>query len=417
MMLNSVRARVAVIFGAFAAGLSLFWMFVFLSAVYLSEDRVVTNILNRTATPFFAHIENNRNTHFDLPDEMSSFVGEDELPGALDEWKHSPPKPGNYEFSDHDLHIAVTFSKAYDKNIYLVFNVKGIESTDGDDLVPSILLLVCSIFFTIVAVLLGINLGNRAVEPVTKLSAVIQSIDPANVNGGNLDQLDSSQFIEEEVGILSQSFKQALQRMCDFVERERYFTSDASHELRTPLTVIQGAVELLKSYELPTSSDNAIARIERASNEMRTTIQIFLELSREGDSDEFTKLFEVIPFLENAIQNHKFMLEDKNTEYVLIKKAEPNMYANSQAFGIAVNNLVRNAFEHSTAHGEPIAIKVLSNSIEVSNIHEAVTERKTQQGYGLGLKIVERLCQKNNWCFEFNRSSESTKARLEWKGI
>ena len=79
------------------------------------------------------------------------------------------------------------------------------------------------------------------------------------------------------------------------------------------------------------------------------------------------------------------------SQIYVINRAKPKVCRHPQAFAIAVNNLVRNAFEHTHAGQGPITILIQERELLVTNrvSSEAHGRRKpmevSSQGYGWGL--------------------------------
>ena len=91
------------------------------------------------------------------------------------------------------------------------------------------------------------------------------------------------------------------------------------------------------------------------------------------------------------------------------------------AFFIAVNNLVRNAFEQTLDAQGPIRIVINANEMLVTNQKSAEADGRhapvdalSTHGYGLGLGIVERLCERNGWQFSLHADEACVAARLAW---
>jgi signal transduction histidine kinase len=105
--------------------------------------------------------------------------------------------------------------------------------------------------------------------------------------------------------------------------------------------------------------------------------------------------------------------------------AEDHKRIESSRFGddevIAVNNLVRNAFEHTLDGQGPIAIHINERELLVTNrVSWDADERHTPTrappplGYGLGLGIVQRLCERNGWSFSLHADEARIATRLSW---
>jgi signal transduction histidine kinase len=233
-------------------------------------------------------------------------------------------------------------------------------------------------------------------------------------------RIESGRFGDDEVGVLAATIEKTLKRISAFVARERYFTSSASHELRTPITVITGALELLEQSELSAADIKTLDRVRRATLDMQTTIEMFLCLARETDDGLYGEQFFVLPLVSNAIELQRHLLSRKMIDVEIDHLANPHVCGHPQAFAIAVNNLVRNAFEHTLTGQGPVTIRIAERELLVTNqLSSAADEQHSptaasSHGYGLGLGIVQRLCERNGWSFSLLADETRVVARLSW---
>lgn len=118
-------------------------------------------------------------------------------------------------------------------------------------------------------------------RPVNDLIVKIRDLNPENIPG----QWEGSGK-SNEIGMLTQTIESAMNRIREFIEREKQFIRDASHELRSPLTVIKGAVEIIEDY--PDIADKRMIekplnRIRQSVKDMENLTETFLWLAREED--------------------------------------------------------------------------------------------------------------------------------------
>ncbi|WP_237132213.1 sensor histidine kinase [Pseudohongiella sp. O18] len=406
----SLRQRVAIAFAVCVAVLSVVWGLAFFSAIRLSEDRVMTRQLQRAA-------ENYPN----LTTNLRGYEDVDSLPESLHQWAQSNPAEGLHEFPAEQLHVAVVAVDNEQQKAFVVFDVAGIEAASSEDWLW--LLLITSVVGTLGA--LGFSLGvfvmRRAVAPVVQLAEVVADIDPEKLSAEDHKRIASGRFGDDEVGVLARTLEKTLERISAFVERERYFTDSASHELRTPITVITGALELLEKSELKSSDAKALDRIRRATRDMKATIEMFLCLARETDDGLYDEQFLVVPLVSQAMDQQQYLLRGKLVDVEVDDLSNPRVYGHPQAFSIAVNNLVRNAFEHTLGGQGPIKILIKERELFITNElstglddRHSQTEASPGNGYGLGLGIVERLCERNGWTFTLHADEVRVAARLSW---
>ncbi|MFP3700573.1 hypothetical protein SB758_34435, partial [Burkholderia sp. SIMBA_013] len=76
--------------------------------------------------------------------------------------------------------------------------------------------------------------------------------------------------------------------------------------------------------------------------------------------------------------------------------------------------------EHTLDGQGPITVRIKQNELLVTNqVSSDADERHTpteasSHGYGLGLGIVQRLCERNGWSFSLISDEKRVIARLSW---
>src|SRR5690606_9807570 len=388
------------------AVLSVAWGLAFFAAIRFSEDRVLVRQLERAAESYPS-----------LTTNLRGYEDADSLPESLRQWAQTNPDEGIYEFESQELHVAVIGSNQKPR-AFVVFDVAGIEAASSEDWWW--LLVITGVVGTLGA--FGFGLGvvvmRRAIFPVVQLANLVADIDVEHLSAEDHKRIKSSRFGDDEVGVLAGTIEKTLERISAFVARERYFTDSASHELRTPITVITGALELLEQSNLSAADEKVVDRIRRATLDMKTTIEMFLCLARETDDGLYDKQFLVMPLVSQAIEQQRHLLSGKLVDVQIDQLAQPTICGHPQAFFIAVNNLVRNAFEHTLAGQGPITILVKEHELLVTN-QVSADERHTPtessfHGNGLGLGIVQRLCERNGWSFSLHADEARVATRLSW---
>ncbi len=410
MQRHSLRKRVEYAFALCVVGLSVVWGFAFYAAIRLSEDRVLANQLRRAAESY--------------PDVTMNLRGYEEvasLPESLRDWAQTGPDEGVYEFVDDELHVAVIAADNAQGRAFVVFDVAGVEAASSEDWWWLFVITVVVGALGALGLGLGVLVMRRAVAPVVQLANVVADIDLEHLSAGDHKLIGSSRFGKDEVGVLAGAIEKTLERISAFVARERYFTGAASHELRTPITVMTGAIELLEQSALSTDDAKAVDRLRRATLEMKSTIEMFLCLARETDDGTYAEQFLVMPLVSRAIEQQRYLLRGKGVEVEIAGFAQPSVHGHPQAFLIAVNNLVRNAFEQTLAGQGPITVLVKEHELLVTNTsnnddagRDSASASSSPHGYGLGLGIVQRLCERNGWSFSMQVEEARVTACLSW---
>lgn len=409
MLRHSLRKRVEYAFALCVVGISVVWGFAFYGAIRFSEDRVLANQLQHAAERYP-----------DLTTNLRGYAAGN-LPEPLREWAQASPDPGLYEFVEEELHVAVVSADNGQERAFVVFDVAGIEAASSEDwwwllVITAVVGVLGALGFA-----LGVVVMRRAVAPVVQLAEVVAGIDLEHLSAGDHKLIESKRFGMDEVGVLAAAIEKTLERISAFVVRERDFTGSASHELRTPITVITGAIELLEQGDLSAEDAKAVDRIRRATLEMKSTIEMFLCIAREADDGLYGEQFLVAPLVRRAVDQQRYLLNGKCVEVDVESLATPVVRGHPQAFLIAVANLVRNAFEQTPGGQGPISVLIKEHELLVTNRSggdevgtPTLAGASSSSGYGLGLGIVQRLCERNGWAFSLHANGSHVTASLSW---
>ncbi|MBU2511667.1 HAMP domain-containing histidine kinase [bacterium] len=156
---------------------------------------------------------------------------------------------------------------------------------------------------------------------------------------------------------------------------------------------------------------------------METTIESLLWLARESDTSDKGTATDLLPSVQNAIEQNRHLLAGKPVEISLEVESTPILSAPAGVFAIAVSNLIRNSCQFTT-RGQ-IVVTLKQNQIEVSDagvgiaadtIDEIVkpdVSSSSSTGFGFGLDIVNRLCSRFGWQLKIDcKQGHGTKTSL-----
>lgn len=215
--------------------------------------------------------------------------------------------------------------------------------------------------------------------------------------------------------------------LSSLVESQKQFIKNSVHEINTPLAIIRTNIDLLK-MKIPDNS--YITNIESGSKIIQ---YIYDDLSYTIKKDrvvyekeylEFSKILkERIDFFEEIV---------KSNSLYFIKNIEDDVYLkfNQTELQRIIDNNLSNAVKYSFSRS-PIFVKltylnddeiefsVTTNSKKIENIDKIFDdfyrENSARGGFGLGLKIVKEICDKNFVIIGILSDTKETKFTYRFK--
>lgn len=204
-------------------------------------------------------------------------------------------------------------------------------------------------------------------------------------------------------------------RQADRYRRE--FVANVSHELRTPATAIAGYAETLLAdrERLPPDVVRMVETIHRNGLRLTELFDDLLQLARLDAMDEPPPPSAVglASVVAESIDKLAALAESRQVRVLSTVPDDLDAYANRDALGHVIANLVSNAIKYSHEGGEVriharpddgcVTLEVVDEGIGIDPAHhDRIFQRfyrvdkgrtRTQGGTGLGLAIVKHLCK------------------------
>ncbi|WP_338509323.1 HAMP domain-containing sensor histidine kinase [Pseudomonas trivialis] len=351
------------------------------------------------------------------------------LMDSVEDWRHRPEPdqlfyfsggPGDFELPKDLRHLEPGFhevfreSLSYHAMVEVVDGRRYVLLQDQSDFeererVLFAVVLVGFVLSLALAVFLGWVLARKVMAPVVRLARQVRHRDQLLGLAPPL----APDYAADEVGELAVAFDATLGRLRQALSREQLFTSDVSHELRTPLMVLTSSCELLlENPAIDQRGRNQVQRIARACEEMRELVQTFLMLARAEHSEETMSPQVTLPQVaEDLLGIWREPIERKGLELIYHPGSPLDTRYNTTFLHAVMGNLLRNAL-HYTEHGfirltlEPSGFVVEDSGVGIpEEKREAMFEpfvrgsgsEKRGEGLGLGLSLVQRICENQGW--------------------
>ena len=217
------------------------------------------------------------------------------------------------------------------------------------------------------------------------------------------------------------------EELTKLIESQKQFINNSVHEINTPLSIIQTNIDLLK---MNTPNNKYITHIESGAKIIQ---YIYDDLSYLIKKDRVVYEKEYLNLSE--IMSHRLEFFDEiaiSNELYFVSNIQDDIYIkfNITEFQRIIDNNLSNAIKYSYAKS-PIFIKldyinddevefsVSTNSkkIEYQNkiFNDFYRENSNRGGFGLGLKIVKDICDKNLVIIKLESNDKETKFTYRFK--
>lgn len=268
---------------------------------------------------------------------------------------------------------------------------------------------------------LGLMMARKVMAPISRLAQQVRHRDQLHPLAPPL----APDYPDDEIGQLAAAFDSTLGQVRQSLERERLFTSDVSHELRTPLMVIATSCELLAEAPLGPREKEQVARIARASEEMRELVQTFLQLARDKSNEAvFGGDRTLAAIAHEQASRWGVLMKEKGLDFQLLEEGQDDGHYNATFLGTVMANLLRNALHYTESGSVCLILESGAFRIEDSGAgipaeqHERIFQpfvRGSQargEGLGLGLSLVKRICAKQGWSVSLQSEPGHTRFRV-----
>jgi two-component system, OmpR family, sensor kinase len=282
---------------------------------------------------------------------------------------------------------------------------------------------------TLLALLAGLAVADRAMRPVKALTALASRISRTR---------DPSERIpvpatDDEVGELARTMDGMLQGLDEAhsereqaLERQREFVADASHELRTPLTSIHANLELLQAAAVGSEDDrHAVDSALSSTKRMSGLVSDLLLLARaDAGRRAATKDLDLAAIASGALEEVQPLAGSRRIESHL--DGPLPLEGNPDALHHLIRNLLENAVRHTpekttielTARrdGDEALLEVLDDGPGIpSDMEDQVFDRFVRGegpadtagggGSGLGLAIVRAVAESHGGSVSAGKSA------------
>lgn len=320
------------------------------------------------------------------PSEFSTYLSQASAP----EWLRAYQTPGFFEhlLGTEDKHFLVAPHPSGQDLMYIVFQDDADDYLDEYESNLHINTVLIGVISSLLMAFYGSYVVYSLARPLTRIKQKIMQMPPDQPTF----DVDTAY---EETRLIEQTLLDSKNDISAYFQREKEFSRFASHELRTPIMVIQGSTDLLAQVPaLPPIAQKAVGRLQDASTQMRVLTEAFLLLGKAHIEEHHFSAQRLSDALNQQLTEMAPLFAKQGASYQLSVSEPATVHAPSSFISIIINNLIKNAFSYSIGD---IKITLCEYTLTITNRHNG--HETYNAGYGCGLVIVQRICERMNWTF------------------
>lgn len=339
-----------------------------------------------------SHIVDHNESIIGLPDHIKLYAIEDVPPHWMTQLEKQPLNVAIEinDFEEEAVHaLRAEFKYSGQTYVLVLDNTKKKSIWAISDKLLMMILPWITIFL-VLASLLAKRFIRRLEQQFKLLLITIEQ----NESSDSLTQLSHEQPIEE-LAQFAQLFTQVWQQKIEILAREKQSLEYLSHELRTP---IQSSLATLELIALKNEDNKAVERLSRALNRMTRLSNAILFLM-ESENTLPTYQVDATVICRQLIKELTPLATLKE-QSILFHNSEENkkvdIVATKEVIETILSILLTNAVQHSD--NTPIIISTNHHAISIKNKKNESNkpQHAMYQGFGIGLVIAKRLCNKFN---------------------
>lgn len=234
------------------------------------------------------------------------------------------------------------------------------------------------------------------------------------IRARHADSLEPLQLVPlpNELEPMQAAINRLLAQIEDLLRREHRFIADAAHEMRTPLAILRLHAQNAQAAGTDAERQKALGfliggvdRLTRVVNQLLTLARVEPRLGQRA-----TTLVDLGAVVTDVLAELTPWILDRGLEPSLeIGEGDTGLMIDAGALGIALQNLVSNAVEHSPPGGRiTVSLRRLVNRFELVvedegpgidqanlvRVFERFYSRNSPNGAGLGLSIVATIVER-----------------------
>ncbi len=308
-----------------------------------------------------------------------------------------------------------------DTSYYISTHGALAESDDIKNAVIEILLWILAMQI-VGAIGVGFMVSNRLFKPFRETlkrirNFKLQEKEPIEAEETNVEEFnDLNRFVE---GMTRKAIR-------DY-ENLKQFAENASHELKTPLSIVQGKLELLAETDLDEDQHKYVEASSRSIRKL-SKLSSSLGLLTKIDNQEFEQKEEVnfSELIEQSLDSFRELIKLNGLSIEADINPNVTLHLHPVLADVLWTNLFQNAIKHNVDDGH-ISINLTNERLVIINTGKPLSTEpeelfkrfkksdQSAESIGLGLSIVKRIAQRNNFDLKYTFEEPEHKIEVDFR--
>lgn len=329
-------------------------------------------------------------------------------------WLDEIRKAGQIRYKDGDYKVVGIYYKYPFNKAVVMLGAQDLYGQANLSNLSQVLSALYVVLTTIVAIV-GWFFSKRALLPISKVMNAVERILPQKLD----TRLDVPNQ-KDEIGRLTTTFNNLLDRIETAFQMQKIFVANVSHELKNPLTKIRSQLEVSALKERSTAEyQTTIHSVLEDIQELAQLSNTLLELAKvsEDQGDLFTEAVRI----DDLLWDCRTTLSQANQTYIIHFQLDElpeddtwlEIAGNPTLLKTAFLNLMDNACKFSEdqtvkisliTSGKKVALEFSDNGKGIPLKDQSLVfqpfyrseNTANVKGYGIGLSLVERIVKLHN---------------------
>jgi two-component system, OmpR family, heavy metal sensor histidine kinase CusS len=257
------------------------------------------------------------------------------------------------------------------------------------------------------SVAVAVLVARQALRPLRQMAAAMEKVQASQLQ----QRLDRDRW-PKELDSLAGAFNEMLARLKDSFERLSAFSADLAHELRTPIQNLRGEAEVALTRTRTAAEYREVIELSIEEYEGLASMidsLLFLARAENAETPLSCSTFQVGPQIDTILDFYDAAAREQNIS--VSRQGDAELYADAMLVRRAINNLVSNSLQHTSAGGRILlTVQQVSSCVNIqvqdtgcgiapehlprvfNRFYRADPARGSDHGgVGLGLAIVKSI--------------------------